>query len=89
MKQTRTQVINWLEKRFQFVSTTEEFNGSEGGIWLSGENNEEYCGQVIFEYYDMSDNRRFGVLAKWEDMLNKKGWYSEWNDAGTVMLREI
>lgn len=83
----REEMMEWLEGYLEFVRTTEEFSGSPGGIWISGENGDEYKGKVIYAYYSEDyKNRTFGVLNKWEKELNKRGWYSEWNDPGTVMI---
>ena len=73
-----------------FVGTSEDFNGSEGGIHLCGESMDEYKGEVIYDYYSEDYvNREFGVLNKWEKELKKRGWYSEWYDAGTISLYTI
>jgi hypothetical protein len=83
----RDEMMIWLEYHLEFVSTSEEFNGTQGGIWISGENGDQYKGKRIYDYYSEDyKNREFGVLTKWEKELNKKGWYSEWYDAGTVMI---
>ena len=86
-KLNRDDMIKWIEKYMDFVRTTEEFNGSPGGIWVSGENGDEYKGRVIYAYYSEDyKNRTFGVDKRWEKELNKRGWYSEWHDAGTSMI---
>ena len=86
-KLDRDDMMKWIEKYMDFVSTTEEFNGSEGGIWVSGEGGDEYKGRVIYAYYSEDyKNRTFGVDNRWEKELNKRGWYSEWHDAGTSMI---
>jgi len=86
-KLDRDDMIKWIEKYMDFVRTTEEFNGSPGGIWVSGENGDEYKGRVIYAYYSEDyKNRTFGVDKRWEKELNKRGWYSEWHDAGTSMI---
>ena len=87
--QSREQVIKWVSKYFNTVQLTEDFNGDEGGIWLSGEGEETYSGLPIYKYYSESSMYELGVLTKWEEQLQKKGWYSEWYDAGTVMLWPI
>ena len=70
-----------------FVGTSEDFNGSQGGIHVSGEAHDEYKGAIIYSYYSEDyKNREFGVWNKWEKELNKRGWYSEWYDAGTVCI---
>jgi len=86
-KLDREQMMEWLEGYLDFVSRTEDFSGSKGGIWLCGECEDMYKGKRIYDYYTMdSKNYELGVLAKWEKELRKRGWYSEWNDPGTVML---
>jgi len=80
-------MMKWIEKSMKFVKTSEEFNGNDGGIWVSGENGDRYKGKQIYDYY-IGDpkNYELGVLKDWEKELNKRGWYSEWYDAGTVMI---
>ena len=83
----RDEMMNWIGKYMEFVGTSEEFNGSEGGIHVSGEDGAEYKGNEIYSYYSEDyKNREFGVWNKWEKELNKRGWYSEWYDAGTVCI---
>ena len=86
-KLDRDDMMAWIGKYMDFVKTTEEFNGSQGGIWVSGENGDEYKGREIYDYYSSDyKNRTFGVDNRWEKELNKRGWYSEWHDAGTSMI---
>jgi hypothetical protein len=72
--------------KFSFIRTTEEFDGAEGGIWLSGENGESLGGKRIYNYYGEGSAYDLGVLKKYETAINKLGWYSEWYDTGTVMI---
>lgn len=83
----RDDIIAWIEKYIEVVRTSEEFDGAHGGIWVSGENADTYKGKRIYDYYN-EDPRKYslGVLTAWEKELNKRGWYSEWYDAGTVMI---
>ena len=46
----------------------------------------EYQGDVIYDYYAESSLYEFGVLVEFESILQQHGWYSEWYDAGTVMI---
>lgn len=86
-KLDRDEMMIWLEDHLSLVRTSEEFDGAEGGIWTSGEDNDTYKNKVIYDYYSEDiRNREFGVLNKWEKELNKRGWYSEWYDPGTVMI---
>ena len=85
----RNDMMKFVEKYMDFVRTSEEFNGSEGGIWVSGENMDEFKGQVIYDYYAEGRGYELGVNVKWEKELNKRGWYSEWYDAGTVQIWPI
>jgi hypothetical protein len=51
---------------------------------------DEYKGEVIYDYYSENHiDREFGVLKKWEKELNKRGWYSEWYDSGTISLHSL
>ena len=79
-------MIQWIEQYMKFVRTTEEFDGSTGGIWVSGENGDTFKGKRIYDYYNETKAYDLGVLVAWEKELNKRGWYSEWYDAGTVMI---
>ncbi len=36
----RNQMMNWLSKHQEFIGTSEDFNGSIGGIHLCGESME-------------------------------------------------
>ena len=87
-EEDRDGMMKFIKKHMSFVGTSEDFNGSEGGIHVSGENwEDEFKGQTIYDYYSEDyKNREFGVLNSWEKELNKRGWYSEWYDAGTVMI---
>lgn len=85
-KLNRDQMMDWIRKSMKFVRTTEEFNGSKGGIWVSGENGDTFKGKPIYDYYAEGSAYELGVLAAWEKELNNRGWYSEWNDPGTVMV---
>jgi hypothetical protein len=80
-------MMKWIENSMKFVRTSEEFDGNDGGIWVSGENGDQYKGKRIYDYYSEDPkNYELGVLKDWEKELNKRGWYSEWYDAGTVMI---
>ena len=85
----RKDMMKFVEKYMDFVRTSEDFNGSQGGIWVSGENMDEFKGQVIYDYYAEGRGYELGVNVKWEKELNKRGWYSEWYDAGTVQIWPI
>lgn len=85
-KLEREDMMAWLEKTLDFVRKSEDFNGSEGGIWVSGENGEEWKGKTIYSYYAQGSTYELGMLKSWEKELNKRGWYSEWHDAGTVTI---
>jgi hypothetical protein len=84
----RDQMMNILETKykFPFVRTTEEFDGSKGGIWTSGESSPVLGGKKIYNYYAEGAAYELGVLKRFEQAINKLGWYSEWHDAGTMMI---
>lgn len=84
----RDDMMVHLEDKYKFgsVRPTEEFDGAQGGIWVSGENGETLGGKRIYDYYASGAAYELGVLKKYEQAINKLGWYSEWYDAGTVMI---
>jgi hypothetical protein len=91
---TRDELTAQLAAKFPslLLRTTEEFNGSQGGIWTSAE--EESCtwGDLpLFNYYSQdggSNSYTFGVNNHLYNFLEDNGWYAEFNDPGTVMLWE-
>lgn len=86
---SRDDMMDWIGKYMRIAGTSEDFNGSEGGIWVSGEDSDEYKGNLIYSYYSEGKAFELGVNVKWEKELNKRGWYSEWYDAGTIQIWEI
>jgi len=88
----RDELIIALEAKYpQAFRTSEEFNGSEGGIWTSGEDGTTENGLEIFDYYSQdggSSSYTFGVLNSLHNYLEEHGWYGEWNDPGTMMIWE-
>lgn len=85
---SREEMMDILKNKykFPFVKTTEEFDGSEGGIWTAGESSPLLGGKKIYNYYGQGAAYELGVLKKFEQAIDKLGWYSEWYDAGTVMI---
>lgn len=83
----RDDMMTYLEDKYGFrARTTEEFDNSSGGIWVSGEDGQSIGGKRIYSYYSEGKAYEFGVLVRYEKAINKLGWYSEWYDAGTVMI---
>jgi hypothetical protein len=83
----RDDMMTYLEDKYGFrARTTEEFDNSSGGIWVSGEDGQSIGGKRIYNYYAEGKAYEFGVLVRYEKAINKLGWYSEWYDAGTVMI---
>lgn len=87
----RDDMMIHLEDKYKFrtVRPSEDFDGAQGGIWVSGENGESLGGKRIYDYYASGAAYELGVLKKYEQAINKLGWYSEWYDAGTVMIWPI
>ena len=86
----RDEMMAWLEGYLDFVRETEDFDGSEGGIWVSGENGDMYKGKRIFDYYNEDYKKyEFGVYKPFAKEMEKRGWYGEWYDAGTMMIWPI
>lgn len=92
MVTTREKLMAKLEKAYpnMFLRTTEEFSGSEGGIWTSGEESpEDKAGLPLFDYYTIDNEEKyyiFGVRVHLHNFLERNGWYGEWHDCGTMML---
>jgi len=82
---SRKGMMTFLEKKgCNVIGETERFNGSVGGIWLGGEE-----GDGLFSYYSQSARFDFGVLKTLQDQVQKRGWWFEWNDPGTIMCWPI
>ena len=90
MAKTREQMMATLKTKYPklFVNTTEEFNGTEGGIWMCGEDCDvvDRKGNRIFHYYAESNSYDFGVIYHLNKWANRNGWWFEWNDSGTIMM---
>jgi len=87
----RDELILELQKRYpnKKFRTTEEFDGSEGGVWTSGEDGQLHAGLPLFNYYSQDsggDSYVFGVNKFLHNWLEENDWYCEWHDAGTVMI---
>lgn len=91
MIKNREQMMDYISKHIQSVRPSEDFDGSENGIWVGAEDDDNtYCGSRIYDYYSEDhSNREFGVLNKWENQINKYGWYSEWQDVGTIIIWKL
>jgi len=86
----RDQLMDALESKYGLrVRTTEEFDGTPGGVWLNAESNvpETADGMPLFDYYLDVDPYIFGVHNDFEAfVIDKYGFAPEWNDPGTLML---
>jgi hypothetical protein len=70
-----------------FLRTTEEFSGSVGGIWTSGEDSpEDRTGLPLFNYYGREGTYDIGVRPHFNNFVQRNGWWCEWHDAGTIMI---
>jgi len=92
----RDKLMAALQKEWglKHVKTSEEFDGTSGGIWLSGEEGETAPPWVqdgedfpIFDYYIDHEPYTFGIHPEFEAfVIDKFGFAPEWNDPGTLML---
>ncbi len=88
----REELVSKLEGKYpdMNVMLTEDFfslGGTELDIWLGGEDVfTNKSGDRLFKYYNDSAKYKFGVLKTLVSYLDKRGWYPEWYDAGTLML---
>ena len=82
----RETMLKVLGEYFPIAGLSEDFDGTDGGIWICGE-----CGYTnavgvpFFDYYDQSPAYVFGVLSNLSNLVERHGWYFEWYDAGTIM----
>jgi hypothetical protein len=86
---TRDQMIAKLNEAYPklFTKTTEEFDGSQGGIWSSGESGvTAKDNHRLFDYYGEGKRYDLGVHTEIGKLLEKNGWYAEWYDCGTIMF---
>lgn len=91
---TRDELIAKLVRSYpkMVCRTTEAFDGTPGGIWISGEDGiEDRNGLPLFNYYSQDiygDRPSYigGLRYHLHNFLERNGWYAEWNDPGTVML---
>lgn len=84
---SREELMNLLKTKYKIktVRTSEEFNGQTKGIWMAADNNEELSGNKIFDYYNRSAKYANGILKQFRTAIEKKGWWFEWNDPGTII----
>lgn len=76
------------EKGVHVVGTTEEFNGSKGGVWCSAESGGDAFNYYAFDF-GVEEEYPCGVKKEIEQFANDNGWFFEWNDCGTVMAWEL
>tara|TARA_B110000908_G_C10178636_1_gene414507 strand:- start:152 stop:427 length:276 start_codon:yes stop_codon:yes gene_type:complete len=83
----REKLITKLRKKgLVIIGTSEEFDGTEGGIWISAE---EEANQFYFDYWGEGKSYELGVRVQMNELLESKGWFAEWYDPGTVFIHEI
>jgi len=84
---TREELMDLMETKYKIktVRTSEDFNGQTGGIWIAADNEETMGGNKIFDYYNRSSKYSNGVLTQLRTAVEKKGWWFEWNDPGTII----
>ena len=76
---------------YLWMNYSEEFDGSEGGIWICAEGPDvDRRGDLLFSYYneDRAD-REAGVLTHLRRWAERGGWFFEWNDPGTIFMWKI
>jgi hypothetical protein len=84
---TRDELMDLMETKYKIktVRPSEDFNGQTGGIWIAADNEEIMGGNKIFDYYNRSSKYSNGVLTQLRTAVEKKGWWFEWNDPGTII----
>ena len=85
MSPNREEMIEILKEHgVDVIGTSEEFNGSEGGIWINGEGDDYRLNYWTENYTDYV----FGVHQELDRLADECGWFFEWHDAGTLMCFE-
>lgn len=84
----REEIMDLMETKYKIrsVRPSEDFNGQTEGIWIAADNDEELSGNKIFDYYNRNAKYSNGVLTQLRTAIEKKGWWFEWNDPGTIMI---
>ena len=84
----RERLIHLLrDKGIVVRGNSEEFDITmTNGIWVSAEEEEN---EFYFNYYGSHATYELGVHRNLDVYLEKRGWYAEWNDPGTIFLWEI
>ena len=81
MSTNREQLIELLKQQeVQVLGPSENFDGSKGGIWISGEG----CDHRI-NYWSENSEYVFGIHPDLNKIVEDQGWFFEWQDAGTLM----
>ena len=93
-KKTRSEMIKFILKHTGFAKPTEELGRRKGGILVMVDPFDEFKGLPLYDYYadDEIWKREYyydGLQKEWEKELNKRGWYSEWYDPGSVEIFPI
>ena len=87
---TRDEMMATMRSKYglDFVKTTEEFDGEEGGIWLGGSDDllMPNAKDEMFNYYHGGSKYPQGIHKDLAKFLDKCGWYGQFADPGTVML---
>ena len=87
---TRDEMMATMRNKYglDFVKTTEEFDGEEGGIWLGGSDDLliPNAKDEMFNYYHGGSKYPQGIHKDLAKFLDKCGLYGQFADPGTVML---
>ena len=89
----RNELMNAIENEFDitFMRTSEEFNGTTDGIWISAEHGDTTKdGLLLIDYHTRNaDLYIFGVHKDLNALLNQHDYFAEFEDAGTLMAWPI
>lgn len=89
----RDNLMDLIEDQFDItlMRTSEEFNGQEGGIWISGENGDtNKDGLLLIDYYTRNpDNYHFGVHKDLTSLLDQHSYFAEFHDPGAIIIWPI
>lgn len=87
---TREKLLIEIQQKYPKVwaKESEVFKADYKDCIWTGEGS--YIGVLpAFNYYATSPLYIMGVLEEFHNFLERRGWYCEWYDAGTIIINKI
>lgn len=88
---SREELMKELKKKYPslWMKDSEDFDKgkTKNAIWTGSESHAvEKDGKPIFDYNANGSKYEFGIHIDLYNFLEKKGWYCEWYDSGTILI---